>query len=308
MISGSGAGVGGAASVGAIVGAAVGGGMVGSTTRASVGVGGSAIADASGVAVGSTAEAVGAAGLVGAVLVDESGELGAVGSLRRVGCGREISVVGASGTSCVAVGSAVEVRSIVAVGSPVRTSISRAVRGVGMRGASARDPHASSRSTGIPNRTRGHISDVRPCYISALGTCAFRRREEDEYREVFGDGVKLMVDARRDEDECTGLHRTVLASYSNSATPTNDVVDFILSVRLLRILRAGRQEIQARGQRGNAKKLLVRHAIRRRLLGELGKIKALHCVPLWLDRRQTTNDQYPIVEQDYEGTNEHKRL
>src|SRR3712207_8112386 len=58
--------------------------------------------------------------------------------------------------------------------------------------------------------------------------------------------------------ECTGLHRTVLASYSNSATPTNDVVDFVLGVRLLRILRAGRQEIQARAQRRNAQKLLVR--------------------------------------------------
>ena len=61
------------------------------------------------------------------------------------------------------------------------------------------------------------------------------RRPEDQDAQVFFDGVKVVLDPRRHEDQAAGFDSSILSRDPDGGATADHVVDLVLEVRSLAI-------------------------------------------------------------------------
>jgi hypothetical protein len=85
----------------------------------------------------------------------------------------------------------------------------------------------------------------------------FRRRKEDQDFELLLDVVKPMLQIRLDENDRSGVHRSVVRADLHAGASADDIVHLIHAVRLLRIAATLRQNVDAGAHSGYPEKLQV---------------------------------------------------
>jgi hypothetical protein len=84
------------------------------------------------------------------------------------------------------------------------------------------------------------------------------RRENNEYAQVFLNGVEAVFDPCGYEDNRTGAYWAVFIGDADLGAAADDVVDFVLPVRLLWINTPGWQLVEPNTHGGDTQKLQVR--------------------------------------------------
>src|SRR5437773_7627213 len=131
-----------------------------------------------------------------------------------------------------------------------------------------------------------HMYSMRPSPESRASVTrrSLRRREEDENPQLLGDRVKPMGHPRRREDDAARLHPAVLVAHANGRSAADDVIDLVLSVRLLRIDAASREDVQADAEGGPAEEFEIELAALHALAVEVGEFEGVHGVETFASR------------------------
>ena len=94
-------------------------------------------------------------------------------------------------------------------------------------------------------------------FAARFGTGRLRRREKDQERELFLDGVEPMFDAGAHEHHAAELYRAVGAADPDLSPPRDDVIHLVLGVRLLGVNTTCGEDVQTHAQGTPAKKLEI---------------------------------------------------
>src|SRR5713226_6067496 len=96
--------------------------------------------------------------------------------------------------------------------------------------------------------------------MATTSALTFRGREEDEYREFFGDFVKSMLDFGGDKDHAAcGDFAIVCISFEARAS-ADDVIHFIFMMGFLRISSSRLKYVESGAHRRHAQKFAVQLA------------------------------------------------
>jgi hypothetical protein len=96
---------------------------------------------------------------------------------------------------------------------------------------------------------------ARPPQLSSL--FLFRRSEENQYFQLFKNVVEAMFHSSLDENNLRGSHLGVLRTDLHASPTADDIVHLIFTMRLLRIVTTGRQNVNARAHGRDSKEFEV---------------------------------------------------